>query len=90
MSFCSALLHEGSKWYNQTFEYSKDGDIIEKKGRFILTVAHLDHDPENPAARLKALCPKCHNRHDAQFRASNAKRTRYQKKHTHQLALFKP
>jgi len=29
-------------------------------GRYVLTVAHLDHDPENPDARLLALCAPCH------------------------------
>jgi len=32
----------------------------------ILTVAHLDHEPENCAAgNLKAMCQRCHNRYDA-------------------------
>ena len=33
-------------------------------GKFTLTVAHLDHDPENPNARLAALCAPCHCRYD--------------------------
>jgi hypothetical protein len=37
--------------------------------RVILTVAHLDHDPENPAARLAALCAPCHLRYDNRHRA---------------------
>ncbi len=35
--------------------------------RVILTVAHLDHDPENwdvKDDRLKALCQRCHLRYD--------------------------
>ncbi|MEM9219544.1 MAG: HNH endonuclease, partial [Cyanobacteria bacterium P01_F01_bin.150] len=39
-------------------------EIMEAPGRFVLTVAHLDHDPENPNARLKALCAPCHCRYD--------------------------
>jgi len=35
-----------------------------KFGRFTLTVAHLDHDPWNPNARLMALCTPCHCRYD--------------------------
>lgn len=31
----------------------------------VLTVAHLDHDPYNPAARLCVLCAACHLRYDA-------------------------
>lgn len=34
--------------------------------RVILTVAHLDHRPENcERANLVALCQRCHNRYDA-------------------------
>lgn len=39
-------------------------DLNEAPGRFILTTAHLDHDPENPNARLAALCSGCHCRYD--------------------------
>lgn len=34
--------------------------------KVILTVAHLDHTPENcEDANLKAMCQRCHNRYDA-------------------------
>lgn len=33
-----------------------------------LTVAHLDHDPENRAARLAALCAPCHLAYDGMTR----------------------
>lgn len=37
--------------------------------RIVLTVAHLDHQPENCAdENLKALCQRCHNRYDAPMR----------------------
>jgi hypothetical protein len=29
-----------------------------------LHAAHVNHDPENPQAELKALCPACHMKHD--------------------------
>ncbi len=32
--------------------------------KITLTVAHLDHDPWNPDARLAALCAPCHCRYD--------------------------
>lgn len=38
--------------------------------RRTLTVAHLDHDPENPAARLAAYCAPCHLRYDAPMKAA--------------------
>lgn len=37
--------------------------------RVILTVAHMDHQPENcERENLKALCQKCHNAYDAPMR----------------------
>ena len=29
-----------------------------------LHAAHVNHDPHNPQAELRALCPACHMRHD--------------------------
>jgi hypothetical protein len=34
-----------------------------------LTVAHVDHDPENENARLTALCVPCHRHYDNKARA---------------------
>ena len=37
--------------------------------RIVLTVAHLDHTPENCSLdNLRALCQRCHNRYDAEHR----------------------
>lgn len=37
--------------------------------RVVLTVAHLDHVPENCGDdNLKAMCQRCHNRYDAPMR----------------------
>ncbi len=39
----------------------------------VLTIAHLDHDHENPMPslqRLAALCQRCHNAYDAPGRRS--------------------
>lgn len=45
--------------------------------RVVLTVAHLDHQPENVERwNLKALCQRCHNRYDAAHHAQNAAKTR--------------
>ena len=42
--------------------------------RVILTVAHLDHTPENCAPEnLKAMCQRCHNRYDAPTRIAGIK-----------------
>jgi 5-methylcytosine-specific restriction endonuclease McrA len=62
-----------------------DGDCVGGDGCIgtfiVLTVAHLDHDPtHNAEANLRALCQRCHNRHDAAHRAANAARTRAAKR----------
>ena len=45
----------------------------------ILTVAHLDHDKTNNRfSNLKALCQRCHLRHDLDQHANNRK---YGRKH---------
>lgn len=48
--------------------------------KVILTVAHLDHDPENnDFDNLKALCQKCHLSYDAKHHSENARLTRNKK-----------
>ncbi len=40
--------------------------------RVVLTIAHLNHNiSDNRDENLAALCQRCHNRHDAKYRASN-------------------
>lgn len=52
----------------------------------ILTVAHLDHQPENCAdENLRHLCQRCHNRYDQPHRQRNAARTRRARKQTGEL-----
>jgi 5-methylcytosine-specific restriction endonuclease McrA len=47
------------------------------RGRVVLTVAHLDHDPTNwDPANLRAMGQRCHNRYDQPHRQANARRTR--------------
>ena len=42
--------------------------------KVVLTVAHLDHTPENcDYKNLMAMCQKCHNNYDAPHRALNRK-----------------
>lgn len=47
--------------------------------RWILTTAHLDHDPGNPKARLAALCVPCHRAYDNRHMGTikRLKRERY-------------
>jgi 5-methylcytosine-specific restriction endonuclease McrA len=54
--------------------------VRENGSRVVLTIAHLDHTPENCAGEnLKALCQKCHNKYDAKHRAQTKKRFMYAK-----------
>lgn len=57
------------------------------RGRVVLTVAHLDHTPENCADdNLKAMCQRCHLRYDRDHHAANSAATRRAK--SPQRALF--
>ncbi len=62
--------------------------------RVVLTLAHLDHNPENcDESNLRAWCQRCHNQYDAPRRAKNAAETRRKKKEekersSGQLKLF--
>jgi hypothetical protein len=43
--------------------------------RIVLTVAHLDHTPENCCDdNLKALYQRCHNRYDAAMRRAGVRK----------------
>lgn len=73
--------------YNQAKEI-KDGcnEVCEEKHIVIvLTVAHLDHIPENvDMDNLRDWCQRCHNRYDIPHR----KLTRRNTKFKNQLTLF--
>lgn len=50
------------------------------KGKIVLTVAHLDHTPENCAMEnLRAMCQRCHLRYDRDHHATTRRETRQQK-----------
>jgi hypothetical protein len=54
-----------------------------------LHAAHINHDPENPMASLKALCPACHMKHDRRTERMKitARRQGYQVVSTSRLLL---
>lgn len=53
----------------------------------VLTIAHLDHQPENcDPANLRAWCQRCHLRYDADHHQKNAQATRRARKKN--LELF--
>jgi len=46
----------------------------EKVIKVVLTIAHLDHTPENCAdENLRAMCQQCHNRYDVNHRCDSRK-----------------
>lgn len=48
--------------------------------RIVLTIAHLDHTPENNTDdNLRALCQRCHLAHDSAEHLRNARLTRLDK-----------
>jgi hypothetical protein len=56
------------------------------KGRVVLTVAHLNHEPEDVRPEnLKAFCNRCHLRYDSQHHQRNAAATRRAKKQNGEL-----
>lgn len=51
------------------------------KGKIVLTVAHLDHTPENcDPSNLKAMCQRCHLRYDHDHHMKNSRETRRKRK----------
>ena len=54
--------------------------IRENGSRVVLTIAHMDHKPENvDPSNLRVLCQKCHNAYDAQHRAETRAKTKKDK-----------
>ena len=50
-----------------------------KEAYIVLTIAHLDHMPENcKDDNLRALCQRCHNQYDAKMRAEHRKQAKEQ------------
>lgn len=59
----------GEDWHEFKVRLSEEGPELLNilsvvPWRFVLTVFHTDHDPENPKARLRALCSACHCQYD--------------------------
>ncbi len=56
--------------------------------RVVLTVAHLDHNPQNNHPdNLAALCQRCHLRHDRHQHAANSAATREAKRAPNQTRM---
>lgn len=72
-------------WAGDLEGEDENGEPTLKLGRFTLTVAHPNHDPENPDADLRAWCSVCHLRHDT--KQMSVKR-RLKRERLGQLRLF--
>ena len=82
----------GERWtYREAREFCETNRDIEPESRWIvivLTIAHLDHVPENCAdENLAALCQRCHNWHDAKTRAIGIRARAHEKRGQAALAL---
>ena len=67
-------------WYNLIIPEIKTVVIV-------LTISHTDHDiTNNDPSNLRALCQRCHNAHDAEYRAKNRKKNNAE--NSGQLALI--
>ena len=72
-----------SDWDLRSDEFS---EAIDHKQRFTLTVAHLDHVPNNcDRSNLRALCAPCHLRYDVK---EMAKKKRLKKEREGQINLL--
>lgn len=68
--FCGRLNH--SHFWNEN-----TGKMV----KVVLTVAHLDHTPENcNPENLRALCQRCHNQYDAKHRAETRRKSKEERK----------
>jgi len=84
---CGARNHDYGYWKGERFvslgqEIDQTADAMQlldgvKVIRIVLTVAHLDHMPENcQLLNLRALCQRHHNRYDREHRNATASHTR--------------
>lgn len=73
---------------------TRHGEMELAEVKVVLTIAHLDHTPENcDLDNLKALCQKCHLRYDHVHHLEEAAKTRKmakleKMKDENQLKLF--
>lgn len=75
------MLMAGAVYCAETGEhlgYAKGSEYqVERITEVVLTVAHLDHQPENcDPENLRAWCQRCHLHYDKEHHAENARKTR--------------
>lgn len=73
----SCRVKNGARGY-WSGEHFRELDDEDNGGiKIVLTIAHLDHTPENcDPDNLRAWCQRHHNRYDAKMRADGIKRRR--------------
>lgn len=85
---------EGTAWAEDMYQSIYDEELgacsIWKPNRFTMSVAHLNHTPQDcRAENLKALCSVCHLRYDARHHAQSVKTNKLRKREAlGQLTLF--
>ncbi len=68
--FCADTGQHLGQCRHSDYELARMVDVV-------LTIAHLDHVPENCADdNLRAWCQRCHLRYDQQYHQANAQATR--------------
>ena len=74
-------LHPGQRCEERNGTFAKWA-----KGKIILTVAHLNHTPEDcRASNLKAMCQRCHLRYDQELHQRHSRETRRSRKAIREL-----
>lgn len=77
--YCADTGHHHGQTHMSNFDWARWINIV-------LTIAHLDHTPENCAdENLRALCQRCHLKHDREHHAATAKATRRARLQTPEL-----
>lgn len=75
-------------WFDAAGEPICEPDHDGREIRVVLTIAHLDHTPENcDPSNLRAWCQRCHLRYDREHHAKNAAATRARRKASGTLPL---
>ena len=67
------LENDGYDFFNNELKHV---DPFSVSIKIVLTIAHLDHDPENwdvADERLQALCQRCHLKYDAPVKAKKTR-----------------
>lgn len=71
------LERSGRDLFDDVLSHCSEAKMI----KIVLTVAHMDHCiTNNDYSNLKALCQRCHLRHDIQHHKANARKTIDRKK----------